>query len=134
ARGGGVYGGHGARLGWGEGKKDGHQPAMTPPALWFPYAMSKSTSEPVWDTTDGKFGPFAGQCIIGELTNSLLMRANLEEVGGRMQGAVFLFRQGFEWGVNRLAFAPDGSLMVAPTNPGWGVGGGGAHRPQRRGF
>src|SRR5262249_12658745 len=70
-------------------------------------------------------------CIIGELTNSLLMRAHLEEVGGRMQGAVFLFRQGFESGVNRLAFAPDGSLLVAQTNRGWGSVGGREHGLQR---
>jgi glucose/arabinose dehydrogenase len=127
----GDYCGHAASVRWWEGKKDGDQPAMTPPALWFPYSMSKSTSEPVWDTTEGKFGPFAGQSIIGELTNSLLMRANLEEVGGRMQGAVFLFRQGFECGVNRLAFAPDGSLMVAQTNRGWGSVGGRPHGLQR---
>ncbi len=127
----GDFCGHMASVRWWEGKKDGDQPEMTPPALWFPYSMSKSASEPVWDTTDGTFGPFAGQCIIGELTNSLLMRANLEEVGGRMQGAVFLFRQGFECGVNRLAFAPDGSLMVAQTNRGWGSVGGRPHGLQR---
>jgi len=127
----GDFCGHAASVRWWEGKKDGDQPAMTPPALWFPYSMSKSTSEPVWDTTEGQFGPFAGQCIIGELTNSLLMRASLEEVQGRMQGAVFLFRQGFECGVNRLAFAPDGSLMVAQTNRGWGSLGGQPHGLQR---
>ncbi len=127
----GDFCGHMASVRWWEGKKEGDQPEMTPPALWFPYSMSKSTSEPVWDTTDGKFGPFAGQCIIGELTNSLLMRANLEEVQGRIQGAVFLFRQGFECGVNRLAFAPDGSLMVAQTNRGWGSVGGQPHGLQR---
>ena len=127
----GDFCGHMASVRWWEGKKDGDTPAMTPPALWFPYSVSKSTSEPVWDTTAGKFGPFAGQCIIGELTNSLLMRASLEEVQGRMQGAVFLFRQGFESGVNRLAFAPDGSLFVAQTNRGWGSVGGQPHGLQR---
>ena len=59
-----------------------------------------------------------------ELTLSLVMRANLEEVKGRMQGCVFLFRSGFKSGPNRLAFAPDGSLMVAETNRGWGSVGG----------
>ena len=44
--------------------------------------MSRSATEPVWDTTGGKFGPFAGQCFIGELTESLVMRGNLEEVKG----------------------------------------------------
>lgn len=127
----GDFCGHMASVRWWEGKKEGDRPEMTPPALWFPYEMSKSTSEPVWDTAGGKFGPFASQCFIGELTNSLIMRANLEEVGGRMQGAVFLFRQGFHCGVNRLCFAPDGSLFVAETNRGWGSLGGQPHGLQR---
>ena len=90
-----------------------------------------STSEPVWDTSGGKFGPFAGQAFVGELTNSLVMRACLEEVNGRMQGACFEFRRGFQCGVNRLAFAPDGSLFVAETNRGWGSVGGQPHGLQR---
>jgi hypothetical protein len=104
---------------------------MTPPAIWFPYGMSQSTSEPIWDTTEGKFGPFAGQCFIGELNSSMIMRANLEEVNGRMQGAVFAFRRDFMSGVNRLAFAPDGSMLVAQTNRGWGSRGGAPHGLQR---
>lgn len=130
----GDFCGHMASVRWWPGKKDGDRPEMTPPALWFPYSMSKSTTEPVWDTTAGKFGPFAGQCFIGELTNSLIMRANLEEVGGRMQGCVFLFKQGFQCGVNRLRFAPDGSLFVAETNRGWGSIGGQPHGLQRIAF
>lgn len=127
----GDFCGHMASVRWWEGKQDGDRPEMTPPALWFPYDMSKSASEPIWDTTQGKFGPFAGQCMIGELTNSLIMRASLEEVGGRMQGAVFQFRQGFHCGVNRLAFAGDGTLFVAETNRGWGSVGGQPHALER---
>lgn len=127
----GEFYGHMASVRWWEGKKDGDQPEMTQPALWFPYALSRSTTEPVWDTTGGKFGPFAGQAFIGELTNSLVMRACLEEVNGRMQGACFEFRRGFQCGVNRLAFAPDGSLFVAETNRGWGSVGGQPHGLQR---
>ncbi|HEY2785525.1 MAG TPA: hypothetical protein VGJ05_11185, partial [Fimbriiglobus sp.] len=41
-------------------------PEVEPPAIWFPYGrMGQSTSEPIWDTTNGKFGPFAGQCFVG---------------------------------------------------------------------
>jgi hypothetical protein len=127
----GDFCGHMASVRWWPGLKDGDQPQMTPPCIWFPYGLSRSTSEPVWDTTDGAFGPFAGQCIVGELTNSLLMRVYLEEVGGRMQGACFAFRQDFNCGVNRLAFAPDGSLLVAQTNRGWGSRGGQPHGLQR---
>ncbi len=121
----GEFYGHAASVRWWPGKKDGEMPPMTQPAIWLPYfTMSRSATEPVWDTTDGKFGPFAGQCFIGELTQSLVMRANLEEIKGRMQGCVFLFRSGFKSGPNRMAFAPDGSLMVASTNRGWGSVGG----------
>lgn len=100
------------------------EPEFVPPTIWFPYAMCRSASDIVWDTTEGRFGPFAGQCFVGEYTNSLIMRVALEEVQGRMQGACFPFIKGFQSGVNRLRFAPDGSLMVGGTNRGWGTLGG----------
>ena len=127
----GEFYGHAASVRWWPGRRDGELPTMTPPAIWFPYSMSKSASEPIWDTTGGAFGPFAGQCLVAELTNSLIIRVDLEEVRGRMQGACFQFRQGFQCGVNRLHFAPDGSLMVAQTNRGWGSVGGQPHGLQR---
>lgn len=127
----GEFYGHMASVRWWPGKSDGDRPEMTPPAIWFPYSMSKSASEPIWDTTEGAFGPFAGQCLVAELTNSLIIRVDLEEVRGRMQGACFQFRQGFQCGVNRLRFAPDGSLFVAQTNRGWGSVGGQPHGLQR---
>ena len=107
-------------------------PPLDPPCIWFPYdRMGKSASEPVWDTTQGKFGPFAGQCFVGDQTNSSIMRVYLEKVGGKYQGACFPFRLGFECGVNRLAFAPDGSLLVGMTNRGWGSLGGKPYGLQR---
>ena len=37
------------------------------PCVWFPYTrMGQSISEPIWDTTGGKFGPFAGQMFVGD--------------------------------------------------------------------
>ncbi len=126
----GEFYGHVASVRW-AGLDEKKPPKPVPPAIWFPYWMSRSVSEPVWDTTGGRFGPFAGQCIVGDQTNSLLMRVMLEEVRGRMQGAVVLFRTGFQCGVNRLEFAPDGSLFVAQTNRGWGSVGGQVHGLQR---
>jgi hypothetical protein len=83
--------------------------------------MGQSASEPRWDTTGGKFGPFAGQCFVGDHTRSNIMRVDLQKMpSGNYQGACFPFRQGFDCGVNRLVFAPDGSLMVGMTNRGWG--------------
>ena len=107
-------------------------PEVTPPCVWFPYGrMGQSASEPRWDTTAGKFGPFAGQCFVGDQTKSIVMRVCLEKIGGRYQGACFPFRSGFECGVNRLVFGPDGSLYVGETNRGWGSLGGKPYGLQR---
>jgi hypothetical protein len=108
-----------------QGKQTDNYPALSPPCIWFPYGrMGKSVTEPVWDTTKGKFGPFAGQCFVGDQTNSVIMRVALEKVQGEFQGACFPFRAGFQCGVNRLAFAPDGSVFAGQTNRGWGSSGG----------
>jgi hypothetical protein len=107
-------------------------PPVTPPCVWFPYGrMGQSASEPVWDTTGGRFGPFAGQCFVGDQTKACIMRVCLEKVRGRYQGACFPFCSGFECGVNRLTFGPDGSLYVGMTNRGWGSVGGKAYGLQR---
>ena len=133
----GEFYGHVASLRWHPERSEGEIPpkgqrydsldpalGVTPPAIWFPYgSLSQSASEPVWDTT-GKFGPFTGQCFVGEQTKSLIMRVDLEKVGGRHQGACFLFRKGFQCGVNRLAFSPRGILYVGETDRGWGSVGG----------
>ncbi len=100
-------------------------PALDPPCIWFPYGrMGNSVSEPIWDNTGGKFGPFTGQCFVGDQTKSMVMRVALEKVNGVYQGACFPFRSGLQCGVNRLAFAPDGSLFAGQTNRGWGSLGG----------
>src|SRR5690606_33474023 len=61
------------------------------------------------------------QALIGEVTNQRILRANLEKVGGRLQGAVFHFASNMPAGVQRLLLAPDtsGSIIVA------GIGGDG---------
>jgi hypothetical protein len=107
-------------------------PPLTPPAIWFPYGrMGQSASEPIWDTTGSKFGPFAGQCFVGDQTRSMVMRVYLEKINDRFQGACFPFRSGFECGINRLAFGPDGSLYAGMTNRGWGSVGGKPYGLQR---
>ena len=107
-------------------------PPVTPPCIWFPYGrMGQSASEPRWDTTGGKFGPFAGQCFVGDETRSMVMRVFLEKVNGRYQGACFPFRSGFQCGINRLAFGPDGSLYAGQTDRGWGSIGGKPYGLQR---
>ncbi len=107
-------------------------PEHKQPAIWFPYGrMGQSASEPIWDTTGGKFGPFAGQCLVGDQTKSMIMRVYLEKINGKYQGACFPFRSGFECGINRLCFGPDASLYVGMTNRGWGSVGGKPYGLQR---
>jgi len=102
------------------------------PILIFPYdLMGRSASEPVFDLTAGKFGPFAGQMFVGDVTQSSIMRASLEKVGGEYQGACYPFKRGFESGNNRAVFGPDGSLWVGETARGWGSIGGKAAGLQR---
>src|SRR5262249_41134514 len=81
-----------------------------------------------------KFGPFAGQCFVGDQTRSMVMRVALEKIDGHYQGACFPFRSGFQSGINRLAFAPDGSLYAGQTDRGWGSIGGKSYGLQRVGF
>jgi hypothetical protein len=114
------------------GRFTGRYPPHDPPAIWFPYGrMGQSASEPVWDTTAGKFGPFAGQCFVGDQTRAMVMRVALEKVNDVYQGACFPFRSGLQCGVNRLCFAPDGSLFIGQTNRGWGSLGGKPYGLQR---
>ncbi len=63
----------------------------TPEAVALPHgALGGSPGEPVWDTTGGMFGPFAGQVFIGDFTK-LISRVFLEKVAGEYQGAAFPF-------------------------------------------
>lgn len=107
-------------------------PALRPPAVWFPYRkMGQSRTDIVCDTTEGRFGPFAGQLFVGEFTQSRIGRVFLEKVNGRYQGACFPFVRGFPAAVMRLAFGRDGSLLVGMTNRGWTSTGGGSYGLQR---
>ena len=123
---GGFYG-HPASLQWTDDYTDGRVPSTTippgrtpdPPAIWIPYAWSRSTGNLEPDVTDGAFGPFEDQLLVAELTNGMLLRAQLEEVDGITQGACFKFMQRLG-SACRVTFAPDGSLIVGFTNRGWG--------------
>ena len=85
--------------------------------------MCNSPSQPLFDTTGGKFGPFAGQVFVGDVAGQRILRMMLEKVNGVYQGAVvhFLVQTGLRGGNNRLAWSPDGkSLYVGQTYRGWG--------------
>jgi mono/diheme cytochrome c family protein len=108
------------------------------PAVVFPHGpMGVSGGEIIWDTTGGKFGPFAGQVFAGDYTK-LVIRSALEKVAGTWQGVCFPFLGRNETapyasgekllaGVMRSAFAPDGSLYLGATG-GWGAGADGLQR------
>lgn len=102
-------------------------PPMTPPAIWLPDGeIGNSPSEPILMQD----GPYKGQMLHGDVTNGGIKRDYLEKVNGAWQGAVFRFSQGFEAGVNRLAWGPDGALYVG----GVGMVGGWSWQEKRAGL
>ena len=114
--------------------KDLHEliPNYRMPSVWFPYVkMGQAPSGLKWDTTDGGFGPFAGQIFVGDQHHAMVMRVFLEKIGGHWQGAAFNFRRGLDSGVIRLAFADDGSLFAGMSARGWGSVGPESHGLQR---
>jgi hypothetical protein len=93
--------------------------------------VANSLGNPVWDSTDGAFGPYAGQMIIGDQTQSNLTRVVTEKVNGRWQGAMIPFAKGMESGVMRPVFLDDNSLLLGQTGRGWHAKGGNAAALQR---
>ncbi|MEO5978606.1 MAG: plastocyanin/azurin family copper-binding protein [Chryseolinea sp.] len=90
------------------------------PAVWFPHTlMGISTADILEDTTQGAFGPFAGQYFVSDQGHSKIMRMTLEKVNGEYQGACFPFREGFASGLIRLRFGIDGSMFAGMTSRGW---------------
>ncbi len=91
----------------------------TRPAAWLPYKWARSAGSLVEDSSAGKFGPFAGQMFVAEMTNGQVLRLQLEKVRGEWQGSTFQFRQRIGSAL-RVLFAPDGTLFCGLTNRGWG--------------
>lgn len=90
------------------------------PAVWFPQGlMGISTADILEDTTQGAFGPFAGQYFVSDQGHSKVMRMTLEKVNGKYQGACFPFREGFASGLLRLRWGIDGSMFGGMTSRGW---------------
>lgn len=127
----GHFYGHPAGLVWQPGWQQGNpfrlpvaelDKMRTRAAVLFPHGIiANSPTQPLCDRTQGKFGPFAGQLLVGEMNQGRIVRVMLERVGGQLQGAClpFLDGQGLRKGNNRLAFAPDGSLWVGQNAHGW---------------
>ncbi len=96
-------------------------PRIVPPAVVFPHGkVGQSPTAVVPDMTKGRFGPFAGQILVGEQTHSQIQRVDLEMVNGYYQGAVFKFLDDYACGIVPMRLAPDGTLFAGGTNRGWG--------------
>lgn len=92
-----------------------------PTAVWVPYAWAKSINGVTYDTTAGKFGPFAGHFFLAEvMEGGAIIRAQLEKVKGQYQGACFPFWNRGLLGPVTVTFDPRGRLWVGGlTEPGW---------------
>jgi mono/diheme cytochrome c family protein len=94
------------------------------PVILFPHnRVANSPGNPAW-VPKRKLGPFAGQMLIGDQTQSNLLRVAFQKVGDVEQGSVMPFLEGLESGVMRPVFLPDGSLLLGQTGRGWQAKGG----------
>ncbi len=95
-------------------------PELKAPAIWFPHTiLGISTSDLIYDTSGGKFGPFEGQLFVGDQGHSKIMRVFMEKVNGVYQGAAFPFVEGFSSGILRMIWGSDNSMFVGMTSRGW---------------
>ncbi len=128
----GNFYGHPASLPWTEGyqgpapleiKTTELERLRTTAAVWFTQStMANSPTQPLL-IPEG-FGPFGGQMLIGEMNKPRIVRLILEEVNGTTQGACspFIDGNGLDMGINRLAFHPDGSLIIGNSHLSWAGG------------
>ncbi len=98
-------------------------PELQLPAVWLPHGILGISNSEIVKIPEGAFGPFAGQLLICDQGQSMVDRVFLEKVNGEYQGAAWAFRSGFQSGIVRLAWLPDGSLAAGETNRGWGSAG-----------
>ena len=97
---------------------------LIPPAIVLPHAkLGQSPTAVITDHSEGSFGPFAGQVLVGEQCHSQVQRVDLEMVNGVYQGAAFPFLEGYPSGIVPMRLADDGTLFSGGTNRGWGARG-----------
>lgn len=95
------------------------------PVAMFPHnRVANSPGNPAWDLTKGKFGAYAGQMLIGDQTQSNLLRVVIQKVDDVEEASVMPFFDGLESGVMRPLFLKDGSLLLGQTGRGWQAKGG----------
>ena len=92
----------------------------SPPVVRLPYPWARSVNGLEFADTGGGFGPLEGQLVLCEYNNRFILRASLEQVDGREQGACYPFLENL-LGPLCLAFAPGGALYVGSLRePAWG--------------
>lgn len=136
----GNFYGHPASLVWSQEWEKGRNPLKVHPSefdvkrtkavVLFPHgSMANSPTQMLSDNTEGRFGPFAGQLLVGEMNRPRILRVIMDEVNGGIQGACLplIDNGGLHRGMHRFAFAPDGSLWAGQTHLSW-VGGSGLQR------
>jgi uncharacterized cupredoxin-like copper-binding protein len=94
-------------------------PNLKPATVWFPQGIMGISTSDILEIPDNRFGPFAGQFLVGDQGHSKVMRMSLEKVKGVYQGICFPFREGFSSGILRLEWGADNSLLVGMTSRGW---------------
>ena len=97
-------------------------PALVPPAVIFPHTrVGQSPTGVTWDHSEGNFGPFQNQTLVGEISHAEIQRVVLEKVNGVYQGAVVKFLSGIDFGVVPVKMSKQSDyLFVGGTNRGWG--------------
>ena len=73
----------------------------------------------MFDTTNGKFGPYSGQMLMPDQSGEQILRCMPEMVDGAYQGAATYFRKGngLRRGNNRLPF-PQRATPFTSARPG----------------
>ncbi len=98
-------------------------PELQVPAVWLPHGILGISNSEIVKIPKGVFGPFEEQWLVGDQGQSKLSRVFMEKVNGELQGCAWEFRNGFQSGIVRMAWAEDGSLFLGETNRGWGSAG-----------
>ena len=82
--------------------------------------LSISPTQPVSIDAGGRFGPFEGQILLGEMNMPRIFRLMPETVQGQVQGAVTTHFDGeIGKGTGRMVFDTSGDLWIGRTSLGW---------------
>lgn len=86
-------------------------------------SLSASPTQPILIGAGGRFGPFEGQILMGEMNMPKIFRLMPETVQGQVQGAVTtMFEGSISKGTGRLVFDQAGNLWIGRTSLGWAGG------------